>query len=82
MAAMAGGPEADDEKSDDEDIELSWKNLIRFIAVNHPVHPITKEKFSLSARTTVEHYFTKLLDPCLVHVCIGFCKKMAKKYYK
>lgn len=61
---------------------MSWKSLVRFIAVNHPVHPITKEKFSLGDRTTVNGYTIKLLDPCKCHVVVGACKKFAKKYYK
>ena len=30
--AVGGNPEAADKEEDDEEVELSWKNLIRFIA--------------------------------------------------
>lgn len=70
MMAMGANPEgeADKDDEDNEEAELSWKNLVRYIAQNHPVHPITKQKFSLSQRITVNDYATKLLDPCLLHV--------------
>ena len=84
MAAIGGAPDGDGENEDDEneEVELSWKNAVRFIARNHPVHPITKAKFSLGARTTVKDYATKLLDPCQLHVAAGWCKRVGKQYYK
>jgi hypothetical protein len=84
MMAMGGNPEGegDKEEEENEEVELSWKNLVRYIAQNHPVHPITKQKFALGQRITVNDYATKLLDPCLLHVGLRVCKRVAKKYYK
>jgi hypothetical protein len=32
MMAIGGNPEAGDKEEEEEEAELSWKNLIRFIA--------------------------------------------------
>jgi hypothetical protein len=37
---------------------------MEFIAKNHPVDPVTNDKFMVWERITVENYYTKLLDPC------------------
>ena len=37
-------------------VPLSYKQLIKFISSNHPVNPVTKERFSTDDRVTVNNY--------------------------
>jgi len=59
----------------------SYKKLLKKIAESHPVHPKTKESFSLKDRVTVKDYEAKLYDAFYFYFCR---KKMNKccKYIK
>ena len=57
------------EKKEEEEVPgLSYADLIKFIEVNHPVHPITKKSFKFTERVVVKNFMYKLLDPCNLNV--------------
>ena len=63
-------------------MQLSYKGLIKFISLNHPVHPMTKEKFSTDMRVTVKDYGYKFMDACGFYTLAVCCKNFCKSYWK
>ena len=63
-------------------VPLSYKQLIKFIAQNHPVNPVTKEKFSTKQRITVKDYGYRFMDACGFFTVFLCCQKFCKKYWK
>lgn len=44
--------------------KLSYKKLMDFIAFNHPVNPVTKQRFSIMDRMSIKDFGIKILDCC------------------
>lgn len=53
-----------------------------FIAFNHPVNPISKQRFSLMNRLTVKDFGWKLIDCIFCFQIKEFCKKVFKSIRK
>jgi hypothetical protein len=70
------------EEETEEMVPLSYKQLIKFISQNHPVNPVTKEKFNTDQRITVKDYGYRFLDACGFFTVFLCCKKFCKSYWK
>ena len=55
---------------------------MKFIELNHPVNPITKNKFNLAERVGVRNLGWRLLDMCAFHYIISSFRWCFKKYQK
>ena len=60
--------------------ELSHKALVKFISANHPVHPLTKERFQMTDRVTVSSYHLKLCDACGCQRAGSACWRCCRAY--
>ena len=58
---------------------MSYKALKKHISQNHPVDPLTNEKFGISESATVYNYWLKLTDACFCMAIYNCFKKGKKK---
>ena len=59
--------------------KISYKKLRKAIALNHPVDPLTQQKFDVRSSITVSMYELKLADALGCIRCYNFCTKCKDK---
>lgn len=62
------GFDDDDDEDLEEQEEVSYTRLMKFIEKQHPIDKLTKKSFSVEERVTVKNFNSKICDICNLYM--------------